>query len=107
MVAGSRKAQGLKKEKLARDDHARVPLGIPTALFPIPRGSDPIRSLLKARFALYKGHFAGNHLWESLGRSNDRRIQPDSREPTQNPKTGPGTEKIESKSFSQEAFDAT
>ena len=34
MVAVSKKARGLKKKKLARDDHARVPLGIPTALFP-------------------------------------------------------------------------
>jgi hypothetical protein len=78
----------LKKEKLARDDHARVPLGIPTALFPLPRGFDPVRSLPETRFALYKGHFARNHLWESLGRSGDRRFRPDGRRSTRNPKTG-------------------
>ena len=52
----------LKKGKLARDDHVRVPLGIPTALFPMPRGFDPVHSLPKARFVLNKGHFARNHL---------------------------------------------
>jgi hypothetical protein len=62
MVAGSKEERGLKRQKLPRDDHAPVPLGIPTALSPIPRGFDPFRSLLEARFALYEGHFARNHL---------------------------------------------
>ena len=72
----------------------RVPLGIPTALFPMPRGFDPVRSLLKTRLALYKDHFVGNHLWESLGRSYDQRFRPDSREPTRNPKAGLRTKKL-------------
>ena len=62
MVAGSKEERGLKRQKLARDDHAQVPLGIPTALFSLPRGLDPIHSLPEARFALYEGHFARNHL---------------------------------------------
>ena len=66
MVAVSKKARGLKKKKFARDDHARVPLGIPTALFPIPREFGPIHSLPEARFALYEGHFARNHPREGL-----------------------------------------
>ena len=70
MVAVSKKARGLKKVKLARNDHARVPLGIPTALFPIPRGFGPVHSLLEARFALYEGHWARNHPREGLGQSN-------------------------------------
>jgi hypothetical protein len=64
------------------------------ALFPIPRRFDPVRSLLKARFALYKDYFVGNHLWESLGRSDDRRFRPDGLEPTQNPKIGLETEEL-------------
>ena len=90
-----------------RDDHARVPLGIATALFPIPRGFDPIRSLLNARFALYKGHFVGNHLWESLGRSDDQRFRGNGREPTQNPKIGLETKKLNQSRSHKEAFDAT
>ena len=70
MVAVSKKARGLKKKKLARDDHARVPLGIPTALSPIPRGFGPVHSLPEARFALYEGHLARNHPREGLGQSN-------------------------------------
>jgi hypothetical protein len=62
MVAGSKEERGLNRRKLARDDHAPVPLGIPTALFPIPRGFDPFHSLLEARFALYEGHFAKSRL---------------------------------------------
>jgi hypothetical protein len=93
--------------RAARDDHAQVPLGILTALFPIPCGFDHIRSLLKARFALYKGHFVGNHLWESLGWSDDRRFRPDGREPTQNPKIGPETEELNQSRSHKEAFDAT
>ena len=62
MVAGSKEERGLKRRRLARDDHAPVPLGIPTALFPISRGFDPVHSLPEARFALYEGHFARNHL---------------------------------------------
>jgi hypothetical protein len=90
MVAGSKEERGLKRQKLARDDHAPVPLGIPTALFLMPRGFDPFHSLPEARFALYKGHFARNHLWESLGRSGDRRFRPDNRGPTRSPKIDPG-----------------
>ena len=70
MVAVSKKARGLEKKKLAHDDHARVPLGIPTALFPIPRGFGPIHSLPEARFTLYEDHFARNHSREGLGRSD-------------------------------------
>ena len=70
MVAVSKKARGLKKVKLARDDHARVPLGIPTALFSLPRGFDPVHSLPEARFALYEGHFARNHPREGLEQSD-------------------------------------
>ena len=62
MVAGSKEERGLNRRKLARDHHAPVPLGIPTALFPIPRGFDPVHSLPEARFALYEGYFARNHL---------------------------------------------
>ena len=71
MVAGSKKERSLNRRRLARDDHAPGPLGIPTALFFIPRGFDPFRSLREARFALYEGHFARNHLLESLGWSGD------------------------------------
>uniref|UniRef100_A0A2N9FJU9 Uncharacterized protein n=1 Tax=Fagus sylvatica TaxID=28930 RepID=A0A2N9FJU9_FAGSY len=73
----------------ARDRHARVPLGIPTALFPMSREFEPVRSLLEVRFALYKGHFARNHLWESLGRSGDRRFRVNGQKPARNPRTGP------------------
>jgi hypothetical protein len=115
IAAGSKRARGFKKSetcapssRAVRDHHARVPLGISTALFPIPRRFDPIRSLLKACFALYKGHFVRDHPWKSLGWSDDRRFRPDGREPTRNPKIGPRTQKrIEPKSSSQEAFDAT
>jgi hypothetical protein len=62
MVAGSKEERDLNRRKLARDEHAPGPLGIPTALFPIPRGFDPFHSLPEARFALYEGHFARNHL---------------------------------------------
>ena len=65
MVAGSKEERGLKRRKLARD-----PLGIPTALFPIPRGFGPVHSLLEARFALYEGHWARNHPREGLGQSD-------------------------------------
>jgi hypothetical protein len=51
-----------RSSRAARDGHARVPLGIPTACFPISREFDPFRALPEARFALYKGHFARNHL---------------------------------------------
>jgi hypothetical protein len=53
------------------------------------REFEPVRSLPEVRFALYKGHFAGNHLWESLGRSGDRRFQVDGQKPARNPRTGP------------------
>ena len=62
MVAVSKKARDLKRRKLARDDHAQVLLGIPTALFSLPRGFDLVHSLPEARFALYEGHLARNHL---------------------------------------------
>ena len=64
------------------------------ALFPMPRGFDPVHSLLEARLALYEDHFVGNHLWESLGRSDDQGSQPDGRRPTRNLKTGPETGKL-------------
>uniref|UniRef100_A0A2N9GGD1 Uncharacterized protein n=1 Tax=Fagus sylvatica TaxID=28930 RepID=A0A2N9GGD1_FAGSY len=35
------------------------------------REFEPVRSLPEVRFALYKGHFARNHLGESPGRSGD------------------------------------
>ena len=89
MAAGSKRNRGLKKGKLAR-----VPLRTPTALFPMPHRFDPVRSLLEARFALYKGHLARNHLWESLGRSGDRRFRPDGQRPARNPKTGPEVEEL-------------
>ena len=70
MVAGSKKERGLNRRRLARDDHARVPLGIPTALFLIPRGFGPVHSLPEARFALYEGHWARNHPREGLRQSD-------------------------------------
>ena len=82
-----------------------MPLGIPTALFPIPRRFDPISSLPKARLALYKDHFMGNHLWESFGRSDDRRFRPDGQRPTQNPKTGPEAEELnQSRSYKRRSM---
>jgi hypothetical protein len=107
MATGSKKARGFKKRKLARDDHARVLLGIPTAFFPIPHRFDPVRSLLGARFALYKGHFARNHLGESLGRSDDRRSRSDGWEPARNPKPGPGIEKLNQSRSYKKALDVT
>jgi hypothetical protein len=107
MADGSKRARRLKKTKLARDDHALVPLGIPTALFPIPRGFDPFHSLPEARFALYKGHFARSHLWESLGRPGDRRFRPDNRGSTRNPKIGPEVKKLNQRRSYKEAFDTT
>jgi hypothetical protein len=73
----------------AHDGHARVPLGIPTALSPMSREFEPVRSLPEVRFALYKGHFARNHLGESPGRSGDRRFRVNEQKPTRNPRTGP------------------
>jgi hypothetical protein len=105
MAAGSKRNRGLKKGKLARDYHARVPLGIPMALFPMPRRFNPVRSLPEARFALYKGHLARNHLWKSLGRSGDRRFRPDGQRPARNPKNRSGDRRIEPESFSQETLD--
>jgi hypothetical protein len=73
----------------AHDGHARVPLGIPTALSPMSREFEPVRSLPEVRFALYKGHFARNHLGESPGRSSDRRFRVNEQKPTRNPRAGP------------------
>ena len=70
MVAVSKEERGLNRWKLARDDHAPGQLGIPTALFSIPHGFDPFRSLLEARFALCEGHWARNHPREGLEQSN-------------------------------------
>ena len=70
MVAVSKEERGLNRWKLARDDHAPGQLGIPTALFPIPRGFGPVHSLLEAHFALYEGHWARNHPREGLGQSD-------------------------------------
>jgi hypothetical protein len=96
MAAGSKKARGFKKprtltppSRAARDGHARVPLGTPTALFPISREFEPVRSLPEACFALHKGHFARNHLWESLRRSGDQRFRLDDWRSARKPKTGP------------------
>jgi hypothetical protein len=73
----------------AHDGHARVPLGIPTALSPMSREFEPVRSLPEVRFALYKSHFARNHLGESPGRSGDRRFRVNEQKPARNPRTGP------------------
>jgi hypothetical protein len=96
MVAGSKESRSLKKPRTraspscaAHDGHARVPLGIPTALSPMSREFEPVRSLPEVRFALYKGHFARNHLGESLGRSGDRRFRVNGQKPARNPRTGP------------------
>jgi hypothetical protein len=53
------------------------------------REFEPVRSLPEVRFALYKGHFARNHLGESLGRSGDRRFRVNEQKPTRNPGTRP------------------
>jgi hypothetical protein len=53
------------------------------------REFEPVRSPPEVRFALYKGHFAGNHLWGSLERSGDRRFQINGQKPARNPRTGP------------------
>jgi hypothetical protein len=78
MVAGPKGELEFKKPRTraspscaAHDGHAQVPLGIPTALSPMSREFEPVRSPPEVRFALYKGHFAGNHLWGSLERSGD------------------------------------
>jgi hypothetical protein len=96
MVAGPKGELEFKKPRTraspscaAHDGHAQVPLGIPTALSPMSREFEPVRSLPEVRFALYKGHFAGNHLWGSLERSGDRKFQVNGQKPARNPRTGP------------------
>jgi hypothetical protein len=80
----------------AHDGHARVPLGIPTALSPMSREFEPVRSLPEVRFALYKGHFArksprgkssGGPVIEDF-ESTDRN-RPETLEPVRRSKVGP------------------